>query len=112
MLVKKGLYSLLQLQKIVILSLRPPAVDGKEEDLVFFCKGGGGGLGTSEGQLVGRGVEEDMVLLLARASTPSAVPSSLSSPKEALDPTAVASFAASCKYKSTKHGLDKMKVIQ
>ncbi len=46
---------------------------------------------------MGRGVEEDMVLLLARTLTTSAVPSS-SSPKEALGAAAVASFATSCKY--------------
>ncbi len=56
-------------------------------------------MGTSGGQLVGRGVEQDMVLVLARTSTTSAVPSSLSSPEEALGPAAVASFVASCKYK-------------
>ncbi len=80
------------------------------EDLVFF--GIEGGLVNSGGQLIGRG-DEDMVLTAAaRTLITSAVPSSLSSPEEALVPAAVVSFAASCKYKSTKHGLDKMKVIQ
>ncbi len=69
-------------------------------------------MGTSGGQLIGRGVEHVMVLVLAMTSTTSPVPSSLSSPEEVLGPAAVTSFAASCKYKSTKHGLDKMKVIQ
>ncbi len=77
--------------------MRTPPVDWEEEDLVFF------GIG---GQLVRQGVEEDMVLL-ARTSTTSAVPSSLSALEEVLGPAAVASFTASCKYKSTKHGLDK-----
>ncbi len=58
-------------------------------------------MGTSGGQLIRRGVEQVMVLVLAMTSTTSAVPSSLSSPEEALGPAAVASF-----------GLDKMKVIQ
>ncbi len=44
--------------------------------------------------------------------TTSAVPSSLSSTEEELGPIAVASFAVSCNYKSTKHGLDKMNVMQ
>ncbi len=101
-------------RELSFLSLRP-AVEGKEEDF-FFCRGGGAaggeGMGTSGGQLVGQGVEQDMVLVLARTSTTLAVPSSLSSPEEALGPAAVASFADSCKCKSAKHGLDNMKVIQ
>ncbi len=74
-----------------ILSCRP-AVEGKEEDF-FFCRGGGTAGGAGMG-------------------TTSAVPSSLSSTEEELGPIAVASFAVSCNYKSTKHGLDKMNVMQ
>ncbi len=108
-LFQKGLYSLLQLPRIVI-SLSETS--SRRERGGGGGREGGGGMGTPGGQLIGRGVEQVMVLVLAMTSTTSAVPSSLSSPEEALGPEDVAIFTASCKYKSTKHRLDKMKVIQ